>query len=76
MASTLLQQAIQELEKLPLEAQNAIAARWLEELKDERQWELSFASTTDEQWDKLAQSVRKDIASGDITSLAEFLDES
>jgi hypothetical protein len=35
-AIDLLKQAISKLEKLPLEDRNAIAARWLEELKDEQ----------------------------------------
>ncbi len=62
MNSTLVQEALRELEKLPLEAQNAIATRWLEELKDEHKWATSFSETTDEQWDKLAESVRKDLS--------------
>ena len=69
MNSTLLQQAISELEKLPAEDQNALATRWLAEIKDEQLWANSFAATTDEQWDKLADLVKREIAEGDTMSL-------
>ena len=75
MGNALLQKAISEFEKLPADDQNAVAARWLEELKDEQIWAEKFAATSDEQWDKLADLVRKDIAKGDTTSLDSFLDE-
>ncbi len=75
MSNALLQKAISEFEKLSVDDQNAVAARWLEELKDEQIWAEKFAATTDEQWDKLADLVRKDIAKGDVTGLDSFLDE-
>lgn len=75
MSNTLLQKALSEFEKLSADDQNAVAARWLEELKDEQIWHRKFAATTDEQWDKLADLVRKDIAKGDTASLDSFLDE-
>jgi hypothetical protein len=34
----LLRQAIAEIEKLPLDQQDAIAARFLAELQDEQKW--------------------------------------
>ena len=76
MSNTLLQQAISELEKLPAEDQNALAARWLAEIKDEQRWADKFAATTDEQWDKLTDLVKREIAEGDTTSLEDFLDSS
>ena len=76
MSNTLLQQAISELEKLPTEDQNALAARWLSEIKDEQRWADSFAATTDEQWDKLTDLVKREIAEGDTMSLDDFLDSS
>ncbi len=76
MSNTLLQQAISELEKLPTEDQNALAARWLTEIKDEQRWAAKFASTTDEQWDKLAELVKQEIADGVAMSLDDFLDKS
>jgi hypothetical protein len=75
MATTeLLQQAIRELEKLSPDDQDAIAARLLEEIEDERRWSARFAATTDEEWDRLAAAVREEIAAGDTTPLDEFLE--
>ena len=62
--TTLLQRAVAEVEKLPAEDQDAIAARWLAEVGDERQWDTRFASTTDDQWDRLVAEVRRDVAEG------------
>lgn len=67
----LLQQAIAEIEKLPEDEQDAIAARLLAELEDEKKWKARFDSTTDDQWDRIAEMVRQEIAAGDITPLAE-----
>ena len=62
--TTLLQRAVAEVEKLPAEDQDAIAARLLAEVDDERQWDARFASTTDDQWDRLVAEVRRDVAEG------------
>ncbi len=62
--TTLLQRAVAEIEKLPAEDQDAIAARLLAEVDDERQWDARFASTTDDQWDRLVAGVRRDVAAG------------
>jgi mRNA-degrading endonuclease RelE of RelBE toxin-antitoxin system len=67
----LLQRVIAELEKLPEDEQDAIATRLLAELEDERAWKVRFESTTNEQWDRLAQMVRQEIVAGDITPLDE-----
>ena len=67
--TTLLQQAIAELEKLPAEGQDAIATRIMAELSDERAWESLFHATTDEQWHRLAQAARREITAGDTTPL-------
>ncbi len=76
----LLQQVIAEIEKLPAEQQDAvaspfpegvIAARLIAELKDERAWTAHFESTTDEQWDRLADRVRQETANGVTTPLDE-----
>jgi ribosome assembly protein YihI (activator of Der GTPase) len=67
----LLQQAIAEIEKLPEAEQDAIAARLLAELEDEKKWKARFDATTDDQWDRIAEMVRQEIAAGDITPLAE-----
>lgn len=67
----LLQQAIAEIQKLPADQQDAIASRLMAELKDEQKWTDQFESTTDQQWDRLADMVRQEIASGDTVSLDE-----
>jgi hypothetical protein len=58
----LLRQAITEIEKLPATEQDSVAARILAELADDQVWAAKFAATTDEQWDRLAESVRREIA--------------
>ena len=60
--TTLLQRAVAEVEKLPAQDQDAIAARLLAEVDDERRWEERFASTTDDQWDRLVAEVHRDVA--------------
>ncbi|MBW4541981.1 MAG: hypothetical protein KME43_22985 [Myxacorys chilensis ATA2-1-KO14] len=67
----LLQQVISEIEKLPADQQNAIASRLMAELKDEQAWAERFESTTDEQWDRLADMVRQEISSGETAPLDE-----
>ncbi len=59
--TSLLQRAVAEIEKLPAEDQDAIAARLLAEVHDERQCDTRFASTTDDQWDRLVAEVRRDV---------------
>ncbi len=65
----LLEKVITELKKLPPDQQDAIASRWMDELKDEQQWTERFESTTDEQWDNLAEMVRQEISNGETTPL-------
>ena len=65
----LLRQAIAQIEKLPPDQQDAIAARFLAELQDEEKWETRFVATTDEQWDQMAAMVRQEIASGETVPL-------
>jgi phage I-like protein len=67
----LLQQAIAQIQQLPAEQQNAIAARLLAELQDEKKWESRFAATTDAQWDRMAAMVHQEIAKGETVPLAE-----
>lgn len=67
----LLRQAISEIQKLPADQQDAIALRLIAELKDEQKWTEQFESTTDNQWDRLADMVRQEIASGDTVPLNE-----
>ncbi len=65
----LLKQAITEIEKLSEDAQDAIATQLLADLQDELAWDDSFAATTDAQWDKMAEMVRKEIAEGNFVAL-------
>ena len=61
----LLEKALNEVYKLSVEQQNAIAAAILEQLQDEKLWEASYAATEDE-LAKLAHKVRSDIKMGRV----------
>ena len=61
----LLEQAVAEIEKLPEDAQDAIAARLLADLADEKAWAARFAATTEAQWERMAALARQEIASED-----------
>jgi hypothetical protein len=65
----LLRQAIAQIEKLPADQQDAIAARFLAELQDEQKWDIGFSATTDDQWDQMAAMVRQEIARGETVPL-------
>jgi hypothetical protein len=65
--TNLLQRAIAEIDRLPADQQDAIAARMLAEVADEQGWAERFSSTTDQQWDRLAEAVRREIAAGATT---------
>ena len=65
----LLEQAIAEIEKLPEDTQDAIAARILADLADEQAWAARFAATSDAQWERMAAMVRREIAAGDTIPL-------
>ena len=67
----LLQQAIAQIQQLPPDQQDAIAARFLAELQNEQKWEAQFAATTDDQWDRMAAMVRQEVAKGETISLDE-----
>jgi hypothetical protein len=67
----LLERVIAQLKTLPADEQDAIAARLLAEMEDEQTWKAQFEATTDDQWDRMAEMVRQEIAAGDITPLAE-----
>lgn len=67
----LVERVIAQLKTLPVDEQDAIAARLLAEMEDEQAWKTQFESTTDDQWDRMAEMVRQEIAAGDTTPLAE-----
>ncbi len=64
----LLEKALTEVYKLPLEKQDAIAAVILEELEDDQRWEAAF-TTSQDKLAKLAQKVRADIKAGRIKKM-------
>jgi len=59
----LLEQAINKVQGLPTEEQDAIASLILDELADEARWDQAFARSQD-QLAKLAAKVRDDIQAG------------
>ena len=65
----LLERAITAVKMLPSEVQDAIASRLLSEIDDEQAWNIRFITTTDTQWDYLADKVRRSIATGKTTPL-------
>ncbi len=69
--TTLLQQAIAEIEQLPLEQQDAIASRFLNEIRDEQEWQIRFTNTTNDQWDFMAEMVRQEIANSQTVPIKE-----
>lgn len=68
----LLERAIAKLKVLPPDEQDAIATRLLAEITDQQTWTTQFASTTDDQWDRMAATVRAEIMAGDVMPLAEL----
>ena len=58
----LLEQAVAHIEKLPEAAHEAIAARLLAVLADEKEWAARLSATTEAQWERMAALVRQDIA--------------
>ena len=67
----LLERMVAQLKNLPDDEQDAIAARLLAEIENEQGWKAQFASTTDEQWDQMAEMVRQEITAGAFTPLTE-----
>ena len=65
----LLEQVVAEIQKLPQDQRDAIAARIIADLKDDQAWTERFEATTDEQWDRLAEAARKEIVAGDTVPL-------
>jgi hypothetical protein len=65
----LLERAVAEIEKLPEDAQDAIAVRLLADLADEQAWANRFTATTDAQWERLVTMVRQEIGAEDTIPL-------
>jgi hypothetical protein len=66
----LLENVIAQLRLLPAIDQDAIAYRLLAEIQDEQRWNKNFAETSDRQWNLLADLVRQEIESEEVTPLA------
>jgi hypothetical protein len=67
----LLERAIAQLKTLPSNEQDSLAAILLAEMESERIWKDKFESTTDDQWQRMADMVRQEIAAGDTTPLVD-----
>jgi hypothetical protein len=67
----LLERAIAQLKTLPSNEQDSLAAILLAEMESERIWKDKFESTTDDQWQRMADMVRQEIAAGDTTPLTD-----
>ena len=65
----LLEQALEELQKLPSSEQDVIASLILEEIQDEQRWEEAFARSQD-RLEQIAAKVRADIRAGRIRDTA------
>ena len=72
----LLEQAVAEIEKLPEDAQDAIAARLLADLADEKAWADRFAATTEAQWERMAALVRQGLGAEDTIPLDDVFPSS
>ena len=72
----LLEQAVAEIEKLPKDVQDAIAARLLADLADEKAWANRFAATTEAQWEQMAALVHQEIAAEEPIPLDDILSSS
>ena len=69
----LLERAFNKASTLSEAEQDAIAARILAEIEDERAWDERFEATTEEQWDKLAAMARRETEADGSTSLDELV---
>ena len=67
----LLEQAVAEIEKLPEETQDAIAARLLADLADEKAWAARLSATAEDQWERMAALVRQEIGPEDTISFGD-----
>lgn len=50
------------IEKLPPAEQDAVSERIAAELTDDAEWDARFDATTEEQWDKMEEMVRRDVS--------------
>src|SRR4030095_394265 len=67
----LLQRAFAEIEKLPADAQDAVATRSLADWADEQAWTERFEATSPGQWNRLAEMARREIAQGETIPIED-----
>ncbi|MGK7883080.1 MAG: hypothetical protein AB4057_00450 [Crocosphaera sp.] len=60
----LLEKVITELKKLPPDQQDAIASRWMDELKDEFQWQETLEQPQSSFLDELAKKALNESSQG------------
>ena len=68
-----LEKAIAKAKMAPASVQDALGEYILAELEDEARWQTAFDQTTDAQWERMAEKVRKEIAAGDTDDLDAIL---
>jgi hypothetical protein len=68
----LLKKAIEAVSKLPPESQDAIAARLLMELEDERSWDEAFAGSQDK-LARMADAALDEFKTGKTVPLEDIL---
>jgi hypothetical protein len=68
----LLERAIAQLKTLPSNEQDSLAAILLADMESERIWKDKFESTTDDQWQCMADMVRQEISNSNVTLIAEL----
>ena len=59
------------IKKLPPAEQDAVSERIAAELTDDAEWDARFDATTEEQWDKMEEMVRREIAMGNSVPLED-----
>ncbi|HEX7185093.1 MAG TPA: hypothetical protein VF756_24910 [Thermoanaerobaculia bacterium] len=69
--TSLLEQALQEIQKLPPAEQDAIASLILKEIRDERLWDEKFACSQDK-LARMAEKTREDIRAGRTRGVRGF----
>ncbi len=63
-----------EIERLPIEQQDAIAERILAEIADDATWDALFAKTTDAQLKRMEEFVQQQIDRGEVEPLESIFD--
>ncbi|MBM0743670.1 hypothetical protein JOY44_18955 [Phormidium sp. CLA17] len=61
----LLERVVDQLRTLPADEQDLITARLVAELEDEQIWKAQFEATMDDQWDRIAERIRQEMAATD-----------